>query len=226
MQKIVKRKAKGVKALLLFLRAGAPVYHWGEGPRMLPFLPAPPPALQAQPRQQALPAWWGRWTQAPAFECRFEQEAESAAFGKLARAGSILAARGGRLRVEYDKGPLLVSDGRLLTQYDPATRTAQSFEMEAVADEWPMLRLLMDPRELDGAFDVKSMGGGRVSLSPRRPGLPDVALDGSGGFPGRIEWRDATGAAQVLTLKGPRAVPAPKAARFAFDPPRGTKWVK
>jgi outer membrane lipoprotein-sorting protein len=193
---------------------------------MLPFLP-PPPALQAQqPQQQALPAWWGRWTRAPAFECRFEQEGESAAFGKLARAGSILAARGGRLRVEYDKGPLIICDGRALTQYDPSTRTAQTLEIDAVVDEWPMLRLLMDPRELDGAFDIRPMGGGRVSLSPRRPGLPGATLEGAGGFPGRIEWRDATGAAQSLTLKDARAVASPKAARFAFDPPKGTKWVK
>jgi outer membrane lipoprotein-sorting protein len=190
---------------------------------MLPFLLAPP-ALQAP--QQALPAWWGRWTRTPAFESRFEQEGESAAFGRLARTGSILAAKGGRLRVEYDGGPLLLSDGAALTQYDPSTRTAQTLEIESVIDEWPMLRLLVDPQEIGRAFDVRHAGGGRVSLSPRRPGLPEVALEGAGGFPDRIEWRDATGARQTLTLKGPRAIPAPKAARFAFDPPRGTRWVR
>jgi outer membrane lipoprotein-sorting protein len=162
----------------------------------------------------------------PAFGGRFAQEGESAAFGRVARTGTILAAKGGRLRVEYDGGVLLLSDGSTLTQYDPSTRTAQRFGIESAMDEWPMLRLLMDPQELGGSFDVRPAGGGRVALSPKRPGLPEIELEGAGRFPSRVEWRDATGARQVLTLKAPKAVAGPKEASFAFEPPRGTKWVK
>jgi outer membrane lipoprotein-sorting protein len=193
---------------------------------MLPLPPPlPPPALQA-PAPQALPGWWERWKRVPAFESRFTQEGESAAFGKLTRTGTVLAARGGRLRVEYRKGATLLADGSTLTQYDPSTRTAQTFEMESVMDEWPMLRLLVDPQELGRAFEVAPLGGGGVALSPKRPGLPAVTLHGSGDFPSRVEWKDATGAAQVLTLTDPRPVAPPKAARFVFEPPKGTKWVR
>jgi outer membrane lipoprotein-sorting protein len=199
---------------------------------MLPFLPvlplpsAPQAQVQAPPQSQALPAWWGRWRQTPAFKSTFAQEGESSAFGKLTKTGTILAAKGGRLRIEYDGGALLLSDGRQITQYDPSTRTAQQFEIEGIMDEWPMLRLLLDPMEIDRAFDIKSMGDGRIALSPKRQGLPEVALEGRGDFLSRIEWKDATGARQVLALAAPKAVANPKGASFAFDPPRGTKWVK
>ena len=183
---------------------------------------AVPPALQ----EQTMPLWWGRWRQVPAFKAGFTQEGESSAFGKLTKTGTILAAKGGRLRLEYDKGTLLLSDGRLLTQHDPSTRTAQRFEIEGVMDEWPLLRLLLDPLDVGGAFHVKSLGGGAVALTPKKPGLPEVTLRGGGDFPSKIEWKDATGATQVLTLTNPKAVPGPKAASFDFVPPKGTKWVK
>jgi outer membrane lipoprotein-sorting protein len=173
-----------------------------------------------------MPSWWERWRRAPVLRSGFRQEGESAAFGTLTRTGTILAAKGGRLRLEYDKGALLVSDGRLLTQYDPSTRTAQSFEIEGALEDLPLLRILLEPLEIGRVFDAKHQGGGRVVLSPRRPGLPEVALEGRGDSPRRIEWVDATGARQVLTLTDPKIVPDPKGRHFTFDAPKGTKWVR
>jgi outer membrane lipoprotein-sorting protein len=173
-----------------------------------------------------MPAWWEKWRRVHAFRSGFAQEGESAAFGKLTRTGKILAAKGGRLRLEYDKGALLLSDGRVLTQYDPSTRTAQRFEIEGAMDEWPLLRVLLEPLEIDRAFDVRHLGDGKLTLAPKRPGLPKVTLEGRGGFPHRIEWKDGTGAKQVLTLTDPKAVSDPSGGTFDFVPPKGTKWVK
>jgi len=62
---------------------------------MLPFLllplviqvsdAVPPPALQ----EQAMPQWWGRWRQVPAFKTGFTQEGESSAFGKLTKTDAV-----------------------------------------------------------------------------------------------------------------------------------------
>src|SRR5512145_3326192 len=76
-----------------------------------------------------LPAWWTALPGLPRLESRFTQESESAVFGKLRREGKLQLAKGGRLRVTYDKGMILVADGTNLIQYDPMARTAQRLSL-------------------------------------------------------------------------------------------------
>jgi outer membrane lipoprotein-sorting protein len=190
---------------------------------------APHAVVAAEP---SMPAWWGHWVQAPSFKSAFVQEGESAAFGKLTRKGSILTAKGGRLRVEYDKGVLLVSDGRQLMQYDPSTRTAQKFSLDGISDEWPLLRLLTDPNALAQVYSVVALSDGKIKLMPKklsqpaRSALPEVLLDGRGKFLHRAEWRDGTGALQVLTLTSPKNSTDPGKGPFELKVPVGTKWIQ
>jgi len=181
-------------------------------------------ALAAQPA--ALPPWWDSWKQLQAFSSPFVQEGESAAFGKLTKKGSIIAARGGRLRLEYEKGSLLLCNGATLTQYDPSTRTAQSHKMDSISEEWPLLRLLTDPASLGQVYSVTSPDGATVVLSPKRQGLPEVSLQGNGAFLHKAEWKDGTGAKQALTFTSPKSPADPGKAPFVFKPPAGTKWIR
>ena len=170
------------------------------------------------------PAWWVRLQARPSLEAAFLQEGDSAVFGKVTRRGRLTLAPGGRLRVAYERGLLLVSDGKRLVQYDPDTRSAQWLELSKALGEAPLLTLLLDPSQVTRHFKVEA-GPGRVKLVPKDRGLPALEAEGAGDWPERFTWTDATGARQVLRLEHPKAATAgPDTFRFA--PPAGTRWVK
>lgn len=178
------------------------------------------PACLAAP-----PAWWTAFTTAPRLEARFTQESESAVFGKLKRAGTLRLAKGGRLRVEYRQGLLLVADGRQFYQYDPQARTAQKADLRGAAKDAPLLAVLLDPGTLEQVFKVREEAG-RVLLEPRKAGLPKVTVEGRGGLPGRISWTDPTGARQVLDLQDAKVPAKPFGeSTFSFQAPAGTRWL-
>ena len=183
-------------------------------------IPLPPPA-EVRP---ALPAWWRQFSNLPNLESEFVQTSESAVFGTLRKQGRLAVARGGRLRVAYDKGLLLVSDGKRLIQYDPQTHTAQGLDLARAIGEFPLLNVLMDPRNLEKSYEVIGEGA-KLRLKPRHAGLPEVLVEGQGSFPTRIIWKDGTGAQQTLTLIHPTPASFLGAAKFKFDPPKGTRWL-
>ena len=173
-----------------------------------------------------LPHWWRTFPQTPGLESAFVQESDSAVFGKFRREGKLRLAQGGRLRVEYRQGLLLVADGRTLVQYDPEARTAQRLDLRAAAATAPMLNILVKPLTLAETFQVQAGPTAEaVTLVPKRPGLPTVVLEGQGGLLKRVRWTDATGAKQVLELTAPRVPAAPDAATFTFKAPAGTRWL-
>lgn len=182
--------------------------------------------LQAPPAEvrPALPAWWQAFLALPRFEAGFRQTSESAVFGSLRKEGRLFLAKGGRLRVAYRQGLLMVGDGQRLVQYDPQARTAQGLSLARALKEFPVLNLLMDPRNLDRTYQVRTEGS-RILLKPRQPGVPEVQVEGKGGFPERITWKDATGAAQELLLLDPRQPPAIPDSTFRFEGPKGTRWL-
>jgi len=194
-----------------------------------PALPIPETTTQTAPVAPTTPPWWEHWKKADSLKSAFAQEGESAAFGKLTKTGSILMARGGRLRVEYEKGVILVSDGRRLVQYDPSTRTAQRFDVESVTEEWPLLRLLTDPTALTQVFNVTPQSDGKILLTPKKQGrteLPEILLEGKGAFLHSAEWKDGTGAKQVMTLTNPKTQGDPGNKPFEFNSPKGVKWIQ
>ena len=135
-------------------------------------------------------------------------------------------AKGGRLRVEYRKGVLLVADGASLIQYDPDARTAQRTRLRTAAADMPMLYILLNPGALAGYYEVRPAGGDTLTLEPRRQDLPRVELTGRGNLLQRIQWTDATGARQVIQLQDPHIPAAPFAAsEFTFQAPAGTRWL-
>lgn len=183
-------------------------------------IPAPPPAEV----RTALPAWWRQFSNLPNLESDFVQTSESAVFGTLRKQGRLAVARGGRLRVAYEKGLLLVSDGKRLVQYDPQTRTAQGLDLARAMGEFPLLNVLMDPRNLETSYEVIAEGA-KLRLKPRSPGLPEVRVEGREGFPTLITWKDGTGAQQNLSLVKPRQAKGISEATFKFDPPKGSRWL-
>lgn len=179
----------------------------------------------ALPAFAGLPAWWRALPSQPALSARFAQESDSAVFGKLSQRGTLLLARGGRLRVTYASGLLVVSDGRQLVQYDPDTRTAQGVDLQEALKDYPLLGLLLDPRRLDRLYRAEAEGSESVRLKPRLAGLPEVLAEGRRGLLSAISWTDPTGARQRLVLEDPAVPPPPPAAAFRFDPPPGTRWA-
>lgn len=175
-----------------------------------------------------LPAWWRAFPGQPRMESSFVQESASAVFGKLVRQGHLRLAKGGRLRVEYQRGSLLVADGRTLTQYDPEARTAQRLALRSAALETPLLNVLLNPGTLSRFYEAKPGGGGPdgVTLEPLQRGLPRVELTGKAGLPWKIRWTDATGASQVIEFQDAHVPAAPFAPSvFTFQAPAGTRWL-
>lgn len=183
-------------------------------------LPAPPPA-EVRP---ALPAWWRQFCALVGLESEFVQTSESSVFGNLRKQGRLAVAKGGRLRVAYDQGLLLVSDGKRLVQYDPQTHTAQGLDFAKAKAEFPLLNVLMEPSTLGASYEVTAEGSD-LRLKPRRAGLPEVRVEGQDGFPSRITWKDGTGAQQVLSLVKPRKPTALPEGAFRFEAPKGTRWL-
>ena len=174
-----------------------------------------------------LPGWWLGFLKAPRLESVFVQESESAVFGKLRRVGTLRVTQGGRLRVEYRKGMLLVSDGQTLVQYDPEARTAQRLNLRNAAADAPLLNILVNPENLGTTFKVLAGPDGQsVQLEPRNPGLPAVRVEGQGRLLKRIRWTDPTGAKQVLELQGPSVPASMNPALFRFTAPAGTRWLE
>ena len=173
-----------------------------------------------------LPAWWTAFPGLPRLESSFVQESDSAVFGKLTRQGDLKLAKGGRLRVQYREGLLLVANGTTLIQYDPQARTAQRQTLRAAAAEAPLLDILLRPGGLGKFYEAKPGPDQSLALEPRQAGLPRVELTGRGRLLQRIQWTDGTGARQVIELKNPQVPAAPfDAATFTFAPPAGTRWL-
>jgi outer membrane lipoprotein-sorting protein len=198
---------------------------------LLGLVAAPAPLGVAAPATAQAPAplpdWWRAATRLPRLEARFTQVSQSEVFGKLERRGRLWMAAGGRLRVAYDSGLLLVADGRDLITYDPEARTAQRLVLRSAVEEMPLLNLLLDPGALPDRYTLEAAPGGAVRLRPRKPGPPEVLAEGKGQAPTRLRWKDGTGAAQELVLQEAR-VPAAAlpAATFRFAEPKGTRWLK
>jgi outer membrane lipoprotein-sorting protein len=173
-----------------------------------------------------MPPWWTGMSNLQRVECGFVQQSESAVFGNLERRGTLQLARGGRIRVSYTSGLLLVSDGSSLVQYDPAARTAQRFDLHSATTDMPLLNVLLDLKAVQVAYKVVAVGQDRLKLEPRRAGFPAVELEGRGAFLHRVAWQDSTGAKQVLVLKDPRVPSAPfPPSVFTFKAPEGTRWM-
>ena len=174
---------------------------------------------------QSLPSWWWPMLDAPRFESRFTQESESQVFGKLAKQGRIEAAQGGRLRVSYEDGLLLVADGASLIQYDPDTRTAQRMDLGQALLDMPLLNLLVAPERLAKVYKVETVSADTVRLVPLQKDLPAMEIQGSGRFARALRWTDATGAKQLLRLLDPKSPAAIPADRFKFALPKGATMV-
>jgi len=173
-----------------------------------------------------LPAWWTAFPSLPRLETAFVQESESAVFGKLERKGRLRMAQGGKLRVDYLKGVVLVANGRSLIQYDPAARTAQRQDLRSAVAEAPLLNVLLNPGTFATFYQASAGSGDSVVLEPRRPSLPKVELAGRGRLLQRIQWTDATGARQRIDFQDPRIPAAFDPAVFSFQPPAGTRWLE
>lgn len=180
-------------------------------------------ALQVQ--AATTPDWFQALQLRPAFEGRFVQTSESSVFGQVKREGLLLVAPGGRIRVQYTKGLLVVGNGRTLTQWDPAARTAQAFLLETIARDMPLLHVLTDPAALERHYEIQ-VKGDTLHLRPRRKGIPEVTLEGANGRLQSLTWVDGTGARQVLRLTPDQVRHLVKGDPFAFKAPEGTRWIR
>ena len=181
-------------------------------------------ALLAVPLAAALPGWWIAFPKVPVLASRFRQESDSAVFGKMAREGHLLLGRGGKLKVVYDSGLTVTSDGRHLVQYDPDTRTAQRMELARAVQDFPLLGILLDPARIAALYQAKPLGGDAVRLVPRSPEVPALKATGRKGLLHTLEWTDPTGAHQRLELLDAKTPPPPGPDAFKPQVPPGTRW--
>lgn len=179
----------------------------------------------ASSAEAAAPAWWGAFLRQPGLESRFRQESDSLVFGRLAREGQLVLARGGRLRVSYDGGLSVACDGRHLVQYDPDTRTAQKVDLVRAVRDFPLLGILLDPARLERLYRVEPRGAEAVRLVPREPGLPELEATGRQGSLRSLAWTDPSGARQTLHLLDPRPASPKGAEAFRLQLPGGTRWA-
>lgn len=175
---------------------------------------------------QEVPGWWKAVLDLPRLECGFRQESESAVFGKLQKTGQLQLTRGGKIRVAYVGGLLIVADGKSLVQYDPGTRTAQKLVLKTAAADMPLLNILLDPKALDTVYRARVQPNGSLLLEPRKPGLPKVELEGKGALLRKISWMDATGARQVLELLDARVPNSIPESVYKLRVPEGTRWLE
>lgn len=181
--------------------------------------------LFAAPLAAALPGWWTAFPKVPVLASRFRQESDSAVFGRMAREGNLLLARGGRLKVTYDSGLTVTSDGHALVQYDPDTRTAQRIELARAVRDFPLLGILLDPARIGALYRAESAGGETVKLVPKSPDVPALQATGRKGLLHILEWTDPTGARQRLELLDPKTPGSPGPSAFKPQVPAGTRWA-
>ena len=173
----------------------------------------------------AIPSWWTSFPKVPVLESRFRQESESLVFGRLTRQGTLILARGGRLRVEYEEGLTVTCDGHELVQLDPDTRTAQRMSLLQAQQEFPLLALLTEPAKLLSLYRVSVEGGEAIKLLPKQAGLPELKVTGQKGLLHSVAWTDPTGARQTLELLDPKTPPSVPSSRFTLQIPAGTRWA-
>ncbi|WP_306589747.1 outer-membrane lipoprotein carrier protein LolA [Geothrix sp. 21YS21S-4] len=181
-------------------------------------------AVLAAPLWSGLPAWWTALPKVPILASRFRQESDSAVFGKLAREGDLLLARGGKLRVAYDSGLKVTSDGHYLVQYDPDTRTAQRIELASAVRNFPLLGLLLEPARIGQLYRAEAAGEA-VTLTPKQAGVPALKVWGRKGLLRALEWTDPTGAKQRLELLDARTPASAPAGAFRPDVPADARWA-
>lgn len=174
---------------------------------------------------QGLPGWWRPMLDAPRLESRFVQTSASQVFGNLVKKGRIEAAQGGRLRLDYEDGLLLVADGASLVQYDPDTRTAQRMDLGQALLDTPLLNLLVAPERLAATYKVEAVSADTVRLVPLRKELPQLEVQGSGRFARALRWTDASGSKQELRLLDPKVPASLPAGHFRFKLPEGATMV-
>jgi outer membrane lipoprotein-sorting protein len=173
----------------------------------------------------ALPPWWVNFPRIPVLSSQFRQESDSLVFGKLARKGTLLLARGGRLQVIYEGGLTVTCDGQQLVQLDPDTRTAQRMSLAQAQREFPLLNLLTDPAKIRVLYQVVEAGSGTLKLMPRQAGLPELKVTGRNGLLHSLEWTDPTGAKQTLELLDPKTPSSVPPSAFKARLPAGTRWA-
>jgi outer membrane lipoprotein-sorting protein len=172
-----------------------------------------------------VPAWWVAFPKVPVLESRFRQESDSLVFGKLTRQGTLVLAKGGRLRVAYEGGLTVTCDGVQLVQVDPDTRTAQGMPLAQAQQEFPLLNLLTNPARLRALYQVEVLAEDALKLVPRSAGLPELHATGRKGLLASLAWTDPTGARQTMLLLDPKTPASVPSSVFKAQIPPGTRWA-
>lgn len=171
-----------------------------------------------------LPQWYRNLLGFKNLEANFVQQSESKIFGTLEKSGHIQISRPGKLRIAYEKGLMLISDGNRLVQYDAQTRTAHSIDLERAVLEVPLLRLMVDPKLLDASYHVRAHNTD-VLLEARQKGLPSIKLTGNATQLQQVSWQDPSGARQVMTLKAYQTPASLPNSLFSLKLPDKTRWL-
>jgi outer membrane lipoprotein carrier protein len=172
---------------------------------------------------------------------RFEQTSHSVALGS-ARPGAVTTSRGrvvfakpGRMRWSYEEPEpsLVVSDGRVLSIYDPGRRELQRLAVGEGFLSGTAIQFLLGEGDLLREFEVAPVtceeGATELELVPREPATYEklrLRVDAETGDVLRTAVVDLLGNRTEVVFREIRVDTAPGSELFTFEPPEGVRVIE
>lgn len=209
------KQTGAIKRLLLaVLLAATPLLAWSaDAPTQLRDFAAKVTAGTGQFTQQTLDAKGGS--------------------GKRPQSGEFSFKRPGQFKwaVKKPYEQLIVSDGKLVYQYDPDLAQVTERKVDQSIGASPAA-ILFGSGSLDDAFSIAAMPGKEgldwLRATPRSAdaGFTHVDIGFKGNMPARLELLDSFGQTTRIELSNIVANPKLAAGEFQFVPPKGVDVVK
>jgi len=153
--------------------------------------------------------------------------------------GTFYLSRPGRFRWDYKsfdpdvpQGQQIVSDGKLITFYEPDLETATQRSFADAVEQVPTMVLMQSGGDLDKHFQIRDFGItdglSWVSLNPKdaEAGYRELMIGFFGERLNTIVLTDGLGNETRLTLSNVKSNPKIASKIFRFNPPEGVDIVR
>ena len=171
----------------------------------------------------------------------FEQTTRSVALGSgtpgavATSRGRVVFAKPGRMRWSYDEPEpsLVLSDGRLLSIYDPGRGELQRLPVGQAFLSGAGIQFLLGEGELRREFEISAVAceaaATELELVPRQPASYErlrLRIDARSGDVLRTEIVDLLGNHTVVAFRDIEVDTAPGPELFRFEPPEGVRVIE
>lgn len=171
----------------------------------------------------------------------FEQTSRSVALGAgtpgavATSRGRVVFAKPGRMRWSYDEPEpsLVVSDGRLLSIYDPGRGELQRFPVGEAFLSGAGIQFLLGEGDLRREFEISAVAceeaASELELVPRQPASYErlrLRIDARNGDVLRTQIVDLLGNRTEVAFRDIEVDTAPGPELFRFEPPEGVRVIE